>query len=83
MDVLKVNAEELEKLPVESLLNKFTYNHCKPGTGKTKKIHQILDYCVENQLKVMVCMPNHNLINEFNDYKTYSSVHFYGKDFSN
>lgn len=80
MEIVRVNSEELENYPIEDLIDKFVYNHCKPGTGKIKKIHQILDYCVENELKVMVCMPNHDLIDEFNRYTEYNSVHFWGKE---
>ncbi len=81
MEIVKVNSEELDTYPIEDFIDKFVYNHCKPGTGKTKKIHQILDYCVENDLKVMVCMPNHDLIDEFNRYNEYNSVHFWGKEY--
>lgn len=46
MEVLRVNSEELERLQTDILLNKLVYNHCKPGTGKSRKIHQIIDYCI-------------------------------------
>ncbi|TXT60645.1 MAG: hypothetical protein BAJALOKI2v1_90059 [Promethearchaeota archaeon] len=61
-------------------MDKFVYNHCKPGIGKTKKIHQVLEYCVEEGLKVMICMPNHSLITEVTDYNEYNHVHLWGKD---
>lgn len=50
MEIVRVNSEELDNYPFEYFINKFDYNHCKPGTVKTKKIHQILDYCALNYL---------------------------------
>jgi len=79
MRVLRINSEELERLSIDKLLNKLVYNHCKPGTGKTRKIHQIIDYCIEHELKIVVCMANHSLINEFLSYTRYDCVHLWGK----
>jgi hypothetical protein len=81
MEEIKLNAEELESYLVENFIGKFVYNHCKPGIGKTKKIHQVLEYCVKEGLKVMVCMPNHDLINEFTSYQSYNCVHLWGKEY--
>jgi len=37
METERLNSEELENYPIDNFIGKFVYNHCKPGTGKTKK----------------------------------------------
>ncbi len=81
MKILRLNSEDLEKMPVENFRNMLVYNHCKSGIGKTRKIHKIINYCIKNGLKIMICMVNHNLITEFLSYKQYDCVHLMGKPF--
>jgi len=37
MEIVRVNSEELEKYPIENFIDKFVYNHCKPGTARPKR----------------------------------------------
>ena len=76
---MKVNSEELDNYPVKNFIGKAVYNHCKPGTGKTKKIHDIIMYCLQQDLRVAVCMQQHDLIVEFRNYNNYDAIHLLGK----
>ncbi|NVM19432.1 MAG: hypothetical protein HWN80_17155 [Candidatus Lokiarchaeota archaeon] len=65
MDEIYLTSEELAEYPVEEFFGKWTFNNKTCGTGKSRKIHEIIDYGVTHQLKMMVCLPTHANVEEF------------------
>ncbi|MGB5911335.1 MAG: hypothetical protein WBH31_09100 [Promethearchaeia archaeon] len=65
MEILKVNSEELVRYPVKNFIGKGTFNNKSSGTGKTWKSYEIIDYGIEHQMLMMICLPTHDNIKEF------------------
>lgn len=82
MEEIYLTSEELAEYPVEEFIGKWTFNHKTCGTGKSRKIHEIIAYGMKHDLVIIVCMPTHDNIEEFmNRMDIYrdESIHLWGK----
>jgi len=82
MKILRLNSEELAEYPVENFTGKGTFDNKSSGTGKTWKSYEIIDYGIEHEMLVMICLPTHNNIKEFmkkmNNHRK-NAIHLKGK----
>ncbi|KKM77917.1 hypothetical protein LCGC14_1365140 [marine sediment metagenome] len=60
-----LDSNELEQQPAHTFLTKWTFNNKICGTGKTKKGSENIKYFVKKSMKILVCLSNHRLIEEF------------------
>ncbi|MFW9881651.1 MAG: hypothetical protein ACFFG0_51960, partial [Candidatus Thorarchaeota archaeon] len=76
-----LDSEELENQPAKSFLAKWTFNNKSCGTGKTKKDSDNIKYFVKRGMKILVCLPNHKLFEEFIEQMGYKCdyIHLKGK----
>ena len=58
-----LTSEELAEYPVEEFIGKWTFNIKTCGTGKSRKIYEIIEYGIVHEMNMMVCLPTH-LYNE-------------------
>ncbi|MHA2008870.1 MAG: hypothetical protein ACW99L_15555 [Promethearchaeota archaeon] len=65
MDEIYLTSEELAEYPVEDFIGKWTFNNKTCGTGKSRKIYEIIEYGITHEMKMMVCLPTHDNIEEF------------------
>ena len=76
-----LDSNDLERQPAYTFLTKWTFNNKSCGTGKTKKNSENIKYYVKNDVKILVCLANHGLIEEFIKRMEYECnfVHLRGK----
>jgi len=76
-----LDSEELERQPAHTFLTKWTFNNKSCGTGKTKKDSDNIKYFVKKGMKILVCLSNHKLIEEFIERMEYKCdyIHLKGK----
>ena len=76
-----LDSNELEKQPSQTFRTKWTFNNKSSGTGKTKKNYETIRYFVKNDMKILICLPNHRLIEEFIERMEYKCdyIHLRGK----
>jgi len=65
MDEIYLTSEELAEYPVEEFIGKWTFNNKTCGTGKSRKIYEIIEYGIVHEMNMMVCLPTHDNIEEF------------------
>ncbi len=76
-----LDSNELERQPAHTFLTKWTFNNKSCGTGKTKKDSDNIKYFVKKGMKILVCLSNHRLIEEFIERMEYKCeyIHLKGK----
>ncbi|MHA1989166.1 MAG: hypothetical protein ACW98D_21290 [Promethearchaeota archaeon] len=76
-----LDSNELERQPAHTFQTKWTFNNKSCGTRKTKKNHDNIKYQVTRGKKILVCLSNHRLIEEFIDRMEYKCdyTHLRGK----
>ncbi|KKL68113.1 hypothetical protein LCGC14_2128240, partial [marine sediment metagenome] len=76
-----LDSEELENQPAYTFLTKWTFNNKSCGTRKTKKNYDNIKHNVKKGKKILVCLSNHRLIEEFIERMEYKCdyIHLNGK----
>ncbi|MFX1281166.1 MAG: hypothetical protein ACFFA3_17580 [Promethearchaeota archaeon] len=76
-----LDSNDLERQPAHTFRTKWTFNNKSSGTGKTKKNYETIKYFVKNDMKILICLPNHRLIEEFIERMEYKCdyIHLRGK----
>ncbi|MFW9970363.1 MAG: hypothetical protein ACFFDF_09200 [Candidatus Odinarchaeota archaeon] len=79
--IMYLDSEGLENQPVQSFLTKWTFNNKSCGMRKTKKNYDNIKYNVKRGKKILVCLSNHSLIEEFIERMEYKCdyIHLRGK----
>lgn len=65
MEEIYLTSEELAEYPVEKFIGKWTFNNKTCGTGKSRKIYEIIEYGIAHEMNMMICLPTHDNIEEF------------------
>jgi hypothetical protein len=82
MNKIYLTSKELAEYSMKNFIGKWTFNHKTCGTGKSRKIYELIEYAIAHEMRLMICLPTHKNITEFMDRMTGNikqAIHLRGK----